>query len=55
MNPLYPEPQNKTFIITTISSIYTIKNCYDKNHAIEKMIASFEGFNEIDILNIMKG
>lgn len=42
----------KTFIITTVSSIYTIKNCNDSNHAIEKMKNAFDGFSIYDVLNI---
>ena len=42
----------KTFIITTFSNIYTIKNCIDSDDAIKKMTLSFDDFSLATVINI---
>ena len=54
INSFYQLPQNRIFKISTVSAVYTIKNCTNKEHAIEKMVASMLGFKEADIVSILE-
>lgn len=43
----------RTFKIYTIGGTsYTVKNCYDENHAITKMYAAFDNFKLSDVFKI---